>query len=145
MGLTNSTATKVANARHKQKVARFNATQTRKLASTKPAQRAQGAAMRKPAQRGNPQPKLKKLPIKIGLCGVALLGYPHNIWHMQSNMYINTVLQIRAYALHTLPNGYIWFYVPAKGSKPAYHIKAHSNPATFTAGIQQFYIIKWLK
>jgi hypothetical protein len=118
---------KVANSRYKQKLARFKA----------------GKGQR-PKRKHNPRPKLPPLPIKLGGLAKVQLGYAHQIWHIQSNMYINTVLTINAYITSTLPNGMVRCYVPACRTKPAYSILVHGTLGSFTAGIQQFYIIKYL-
>ena len=129
--------TRIGNSKAKQKIQRFKA----KLA--------QGKNPSKPHIKHSPAPKLPPLPphIKLGNYTKVLLGYAQQIWHNQSNSYVNTHLTITAYILHTHNNGLHTCYVPRLRTKPAYIVTAHSNPYTqpFIAGLQQFYLIRVLR
>jgi hypothetical protein len=142
----------VATTRNKQQqgVSRHNATKQRLQNSSKTWLQRKGYAMGKPPPPRVGKPPLPKLPplpktsYKLGNLNKVVVAYAQQIWHMQSNSYVNTQCTITAYVITTYANNTALCIVPKNGTRPTYYITAHTHPHGFNSGLQQFTIIQWL-
>ena len=134
---------KQAQARHTAKIARYAASNKKWL---------QAQALNMPthlAISANPKPKTPKQTRKVNkqlqtyMLTKCLLGYAHLTYTIGTGKYTNVPNTVQGYIVNSNPNtGLYYCYVPARGNTPAQHVYAHPKHTGFSAGLQQFVVLK---